>query len=185
MNVGIIIFIIFSIISFISSVIEKQNKDKQKNGRIKTSNGLTGIQHVQQTLGQLEKEFNEFKQHPDKKIKEIEKRFISQESAQQIQPIQDKARLKDKKEMIERGAAKKIKAFEEKVHKKEILSLAERIAKIEADPHLSPRQKMNRINMIRMEDDIDRASSLVEFTPESTLKGIIFSEILGPPKSRR
>ncbi|MCU7556878.1 hypothetical protein [Macrococcus capreoli] len=199
MNVGFIIFIIFSIISLVSSLIEKNNKDKSKE----TSNDKAGksskvyeevqsiYKQMQQSVGTLEKEINALKNNPEAKLKEVEKRLERQpKNAKQSKKATQKvkhaaAALKDEKRPIERSAAKKIQAFEEKLHAKEMLSLSERIAKIEADPHLSPRQKMNRINMIRMEEDIDRASSLVDFTPDSTLKGIIFSEILGSPKARR
>lgn len=191
MSTGFIIFIIFSVISLVSSWLEQSKKDKAAQAKrpapTSKSQVNSAMERLTQSLGNLEKELKDFKQHPEAKIKEIEKRLDSSKQSKKIEKkVKNKAaELKDEKRPIERSAAKKIKAFEEKIQAKEKLTLAERIAKIEADPHLSPRQKMNRINMIRMEDDIDRASSLVEFTPDSTLKGIIFSEILGPPKARR
>lgn len=193
MDVGFIIFIIFTIISVVTSLIENANKKKANQSKRPIStkqqvNSKNVFSQLQQSIGNLEKEFTDFKNNPEAKLKEIEKRIDSgsKQTRKLEQQVKNKAsEVKDQKRPVERSAAKKIQAFEEKIQAKEKLSLAERIAKIEADPHLSPRQKMNRINMIRMEDDIDSAGSLVDFTPENTLKGIIYSEILGPPKARR
>lgn len=193
MNIGFIIFIIFSIISLVSSMIEKSNKEKAKQVKRPLStkeqvDSKSVMKQLQSTLGSLEKEFTDFKNNPEAKLKEIEKRIETgnKNVAKVEKKVKNKAaEVKDQKRPIERSAAKKIQEFEDKLQAKEKLSLAERIAKVEADPHLSPRQKMNRINMIRMEEDINQASSLVEMTPENTLKGMIFSEILGPPKARR
>ncbi|RAI82394.1 hypothetical protein BFS35_001540 [Macrococcoides goetzii] len=193
MDVGFIIFIIFTIISVVTSLNENANKKKANQSKRPIStkqqvNSKNVFSQLQQSIGNLEKEFTDFKNNPEAKLKEIEKRIDagSKQTRKLEQQVKNKAsEVKDQKRPVERSAAKKIQAFEEKIQTKEKLSLAERIAKIEADPHLSPRQKMNRINMIRMEDDIDRAGSLVDFTPENTLKGIIYSEILGPPKARR
>ncbi|MCH4984179.1 hypothetical protein AB4G91_02550 [Macrococcoides goetzii] len=193
MDVGFIIFIIFTIISVVTSIIENANKKKANQSKRPIStkqqvNSKNVFSQLQQSIGNLEKEFTDFKNNPQAKLKEIEKRIDagSKQTRKLEQQVKNKAsEVKDQKRPVERSAAKKIQAFEEKIQAKEKLSLAERIEKIEADPHLSPRQKMNRINMIRMEDDIDSAGSLVDFTPENTLKGIIYSEILGPPKARR
>lgn len=193
MDVGFIIFIIFTIISVVTSLIENANKKKANQSKRPIStkqqvNSKNVFSQLQQSIGNLEKEFTDFKNNPEAKLKEIEKRIDtgSKQTRKLEKQVKNKAsEVKDQKRPVERSAAKKIQAFEEKIQAKEKLSLAERIAKIEADPHLSPRQKMNRINMIRMEDDIDSAGSLVDFTPENTLKGIIYSEILGPPKARR
>ncbi|TDM42598.1 hypothetical protein ETI06_05385 [Macrococcoides goetzii] len=193
MDVGFIIFIIFTIISVVTSLIENANKKKANQSKRPIStkqqvNSKNVFSQLQQSIGNLEKEFTDFKNNPEAKLKEIEKRIDagSKQNRKVEQQVKNKAsEVKDQKRPVERSAAKKIQAFEEKIQAKEKLSLAERIAKIEADPHLSPRQKMNRINMIRMEDDIDGAGSFVDFTPENTLKGIIYSEILGPPKARR
>ncbi|WP_414053578.1 hypothetical protein ACMGE6_09445 [Macrococcus equi] len=192
MSTGFIIFIIFSVISLVSSLIEKSNKEKNPNVKRKVSTTQQGskqvMKQIQTTMESLEKEFTEFKKHPEAMVNENERRLTNDKK--QNNNIKRKAQnkaseLKDEKQQVERSAAKKIQAFEEKIVAKEKLSLAERIAKVEADPHLSPRQKMNRINMIRMENDIDNAGSIIDFTPENTLKGIIYSEILGPPKARR
>ncbi|UTH15342.1 hypothetical protein [Macrococcus epidermidis] len=193
MDVGFIIFIIFTIISVVTSIIENANKKKANQSKRPIStkqqvNSKNVFTQLQQSIGNLEKEFTDFKNNPQAKLKEIENRIDagSKQTRKLEQQVKNKAsEVKDQKRPVERSAAKKIQAFEEKIQAKEKLSLAERIEKIEADPHLSPRQKMNRINMIRMEDDIDSAGSLVDFTPENTLKGIIYSEILGPPKARR
>ncbi|MFC6291268.1 hypothetical protein BHU61_05425 [Macrococcus epidermidis] len=193
MDVGFIIFIIFTIISVVTSIIENANKKKANQSKRPIStkqqvNSKNVFTQLQQSIGNLEKEFTDFKNNPQAKLKEIENRIDagSKQTQKLEQQVKNKAsEVKDQKRPVERSAAKKIQAFEEKIQAKEKLSLAERIEKIEADPHLSPRQKMNRINMIRMEDDIDSAGSLVDFTPENTLKGIIYSEILGPPKARR
>ena len=193
MDVGFIIFIIFTIISVVTSIIENANKKKANQSKRPIStkqqvNSKNVFTQLQQSIGNLEKEFTDFKNNPQAKLKDIEKRIDagSKQTRKLEQQVKNKAsEVKDQKRPVERSAAKKIQAFEEKIQAKEKLSLAERIEKIEADPHLSPRQKMNRINMIRMEDDIDSAGSLVDFTPENTLKGIIYSEILGPPKARR
>ncbi|TDM46420.1 hypothetical protein ETI08_06985 [Macrococcoides goetzii] len=193
MDVGFIIFIIFTIISVVTSLIENANKKKANQSKRPIStkqqvNSKNVFSQLQQSIGNLEKEFTDFKNNPEAKLKEIEKRIDagSKQNRKVEQQVKNKAsEVKDQKRPVERSAAKKIQAFEEKIQAKEKLSLAERIAKIEADPHLSPRQKMNRINIIRMEDDIDGAGSFVDFTPENTLKGIIYSEILGPPKARR
>ncbi|WP_414055061.1 hypothetical protein [Macrococcus equi] len=192
MSTGFIIFIIFSVISLVSSLIEKSNKEKNPNVKRNVSTTQQGskqvMKQIQTTMESLEKEFTEFKKHPEAMLNENERRLTNDKI--QNNNIKRKAQnkaseLKDEKQQVERSAAKKIQAFEEKIVAKEKLSLAERIAKVEADPHLSPRQKMNRINMIRMENDIDNAVSIIDFTPENTLKGIIYSEILGPPKARR
>lgn len=193
MDVGFIIFIIFTIISVVTSIIENANKKKANQSKRPIStkqqvNSKNVFSQLQQSIDNLEKEFTDFKNNPQAKLKEIEKRIDagSKQTRKLEQQVKNKvSEVKDQKRPVERSAAKKIQAFEEKIQAKEKLSLAERIEKIEADPHLSPRQKMNRINMIRMEDDIDSAGSLVDFTPENTLKGIIYSEILGPPKARR
>lgn len=193
MDVGFIIFIIFTIISVVTSIIENANKKKANQSKRPIStkqqvNSKNVFSQLQQSIDNLEKEFTDFKNNPQAKLKEIEKRIDagSKQTRKLEQQVKNKAsEVKDQKRPVERSAAKKIQEFEEKIQAKEKLSLAERIEKIEADPHLSPRQKMNRINMIRMEDDIDSAGSLVDFTPENTLKGIIYSEILGPPKARR
>ncbi|MCG7420107.1 hypothetical protein MHJ97_06595 [Macrococcus epidermidis] len=193
MDVGFIIFIIFTIISVVTSIIENANKKKANQSKRPIStkqqvNSKNVFTQLQQSIGNLEKEFTDFKNNPQAKLKDIENRIDagSKQTQKLEQQVKNKAsEVKDQKRPVERSAAKKIQAFEEKIQAKEKLSLAERIEKIEADPHLSPRQKMNRINMIRMEDDIDSAGSLVDFTPENTLKGIIYSEILGPPKARR
>ncbi|WP_414042894.1 hypothetical protein ACMGE9_11450 [Macrococcus sp. EM39E] len=193
MNIGFIIFIIFTIISVVSSLIENANKQKAKQVKKPMStkqqvDSKNVFSQFQKTIGSLEKEFTDFKNNPEAKLKEIEKRIESgNKSVKKVEQVTKNkaAEVKEQKRPVERSAAKKNQAFEDKKQAKEKLSLAERIAKIEADTHLSPRQKMNRINMIRMEEDIDSASSLVEITPENTLKGIIFSEILGPPKARR
>lgn len=193
MDVGFIIFIIFTIISVVTSIIENANKKKANQSKRPIStkqqvNSKNVFSQLQQSIDNLEKEFTDFKNNPQAKLKEIEKRIDagSKQTRKLEQQVKNKAsEVKDQKRPVERSAAKKIQAFEEKIQAKEKLSLAERIEKIEADPHLSPRQKMNRINMIRMEDDIDSAGSLVDFTPENTLKGIIYSEILGPSKARR
>lgn len=193
MSTGFIVFIIFTVISIVSSINEKANKQKAKQVKRPISskqqvNSKNVFSQLQKSMGNLEKEFTDFKKNPEAKLKEIEQRIEkgNKQTRNVEQQVKNKiAEAKDQERPIERSAAKKIQAFEEKIQTKETLSLAERIATIEADSHLSPRQKMNRINMIRMEDDIDRASSLVDFTPENTLKGIIYSEILGPPKARR
>lgn len=193
MSTGFIVFIIFTVISIVSSINENANKQKAKQVKRSISskqqvNSKNVFSQLQKSMGNLEKEFIDFKKNPEAKLKEIEQRIEkgNKQTRNVEQQVKNKvAEAKDQERPIERSAAKKIQAFEEKIQTKETLSLAERIATIEADSHLSPRQKMNRINMIRMEDDIDRASSLVDFTPENTLKGIIYSEILGPPKARR
>ncbi|ATD30175.1 hypothetical protein KYI11_07835 [Macrococcoides bohemicum] len=193
MSTGFIVFIIFTVISIVSSINENANKQKAKQVKRPISskqqvNSKNVFSQLQKSMGNLEKEFTDFKKNPEAKLKEIEQRIEkgNKQTRNVEQQVKNKiAEAKDQERPIERSAAKKIQAFEEKIQTKETLSLAERIATIEADSHLSPRQKMNRINMIRMEDDIDRASSLVDFTPENTLKGIIYSEILGPPKARR
>lgn len=193
MSTGFIVFIIFTVISIVSSINENANKQKAKQVKRPISskqqvNSKNVFSQLQKSMGNLEKEFTDFKKNPEAKLKEIEQRIEkgNNQTRNVEQQVKNKvAEAKDQERPIERSAAKKIQAFEEKIQTKETLSLAERIATIEADSHLSPRQKMNRINMIRMEDDIDRASSLVDFTPENTLKGIIYSEILGPPKARR
>lgn len=193
MSTGFIVFIIFTVISIVSSINENANKQKAKQVKRPISskqqvNSKNVFSQLQKSMGNLEKEFTDFKKNPEAKLKEIEQRIEkgNKQTRNVEQQVKNKvAEAKDPERPIERSAAKKIQAFEEKIQTKETLSLAERIATIEADSHLSPRQKMNRINMIRMEDDIDRASSLVDFTPENTLKGIIYSEILGPPKARR
>jgi len=193
MSTGFIVFIIFTVISIVSSINENANKQKAKQVKRPISskqqvNSKNVFSQLQKSMGNLEKEFTDFKKNPEAKLKEIEQRIEkgNKQTRNVEQQVKNKVvEAKDKERPIERSAAKKIQAFEEKIQTKETLSLAERIATIEADSHLSPRQKMNRINMIRMEDDIDRASSLVDFTPENTLKGIIYSEILGPPKARR
>ncbi|WP_414046252.1 hypothetical protein ACMGE7_06975 [Macrococcus equi] len=192
MSTGFIIFIIFSVISLVSSLIEKSNKEKNPNVKRKVSTTQQGskqvMKQIQTTMESLEKEFTEIKKHPEAMLNENERRLTNDKKQNNTikRKAQNKAsELKDEKQHVERSAAKKIQAFEEKIVAKEKLSLAERIAKVEADPHLSPRQKMNRINMIRMENDIDNAGSIIDFTPENTLKGIIYSEILGPPKARR
>lgn len=193
MSTGFIVFIIFTVISIVSSINENANKQKAKQVKRPISskqqvNSKNVFSQLQKSMGNLEKEFTDFKKNPEAKLKEIEQRIEkgNKQTRNVEQQVKNKiAEAKDQERPIERSAAKKIQAFEEKIQTKETLSLAERIATIEADSHLSPRQKMNRINMIRMEDDFDRASSLVDFTPENTLKGIIYSEILGPPKARR
>ncbi|MFC6117460.1 hypothetical protein ACFPVV_02350 [Macrococcoides bohemicum] len=193
MSTGFIVFIIFTVISIVSSINENANKQKAKQVKRPISskqqvNSKNVFSQLQKSMGNLEKEFTDFKKNPEAKLKEIEQRIEKgyKQTRNVEQQVKNKvAEAKDQERPIERSAAKKIQAFEEKIQSEETLSLAERIATIEADSHLSPRQKMNRINMIRMEDDIDRASSLVDFTPENTLKGIIYSEILGPPKARR
>ncbi len=193
MSTGFIVFIIFTVIRIVSSINENANKQKAKQVKRPISskqqvNSKNVFSQLQKSMGNLEKEFTDFKKNPEAKLKEIEQRIEkgNKQTRNVEQQVKNKvAEAKDQERPIERSAAKKIQAFEEKIQTKETLSLAERIATIEADSHLSPRQKMNRINMIRMEDDIDRASSLVDFTPENTLKGIIYSEILGPPKARR
>lgn len=193
MSTGFIVFIIFTVISIVSSINENANKQKAKQVKRPISskqqvNSKNVFSQLQKSMGNLEKEFTDFKKNPEAKLKEIEQRIEkgNKQTRNVEQQVKNKiAEAKDQERPIERSAAKKIQSFEEKIQTKETLSLAERIATIEADSHLSPRQKMNRINMIRMEDDIDRASSLVDFTPENTLKGIIYSEILGPPKARK
>lgn len=193
MDVGFIIFVIFTIISVVTSLIEKANKNKAIQSKRPMStkqqvNSKNVFSQLHQSFGNLEKEYTEFKKNPEAKLKEIEQRIDagSKQTRKVEQQVKNKVtEVSEHKRPIERSAAKKIQAFEDKIQAKEKLSLAERIAKIESDPHLSPRQKMNRINMIRMEDDIDREGSLIDFTPENTLKGIIYSEILGPPKARR
>lgn len=193
MSTGFIVFIIFTVISIVSSINENANKQKAKQVKRPISskqqvNSKNVFSQLQKSMGNLEKEFTDFKKNPEAKLKEIEQRIEkgNKQTRNVEQQVKNKVvEAKDQERPIERSAAKKIQAFEEKIQTKETLSLVERIATIEADSHLSPRQKMNRINMIRMEDDIDRASSLVDFTPENTLKGIIYSEILGPPKARR
>lgn len=193
MSTGFIVFIIFTVISIVSSINENANKQKAKQVKRPISskqqvNSKNVFSQLQKSMGNLEKEFTDFKKNPEAKLKEIEQRIEkgNKQTRNVEQQVKNKvAEAKDQERPIERSAGKKIQAFEEKIQTKETLSLAERIATIEADSHLSPRQKMNRINMIRMEDDIDRASSLVDFTPENTLKGIIYSEILSPPKARR
>ncbi len=193
MSTGFIVFIIFTVISIVSSINENANKQKAKQVKRPISskqqvNSKNVFSQLQKSMGNLEKEFTDFKKNPEAKLKEIEQRIEkgNKQTRNVEQQVKNKiAEAKDQERPIERSAAKKIQAFEEKIQTKETLSLAERIATIEADSHLSPRQKMNRINMIRMEDDIDSAGSLVDFTPENTLKGIIYSEILGPPKARK
>lgn len=193
MSTGFIVFIIFTVISIVSSINENANKQKAKQVKRSISskqqvNSKNVFSQLQKSMGNLEKEFTDFKKNPEAKLKEIEQRIEkgNKQTRNVEQQVKNKvAEAKDQERPIERSAAKKIQVFKEKIQTKETLSLAERIATIEADSHLSPRQKMNRINMIRMEDDIDRASSLVDFTPENTLKGIIYSEILGPPKARK
>ncbi|MBC9873171.1 hypothetical protein [Macrococcoides bohemicum] len=193
MSTGFIVFIIFTVISIVSSINENANKQKAKQVKRPISskqqvNSKNVFSQLQKSMGNLEKEFTDFKKNPEAKLKEIEQRIEkgNKQTRNVEQQVKNKiAEAKDQERPIERSAAKKIQTFEEKIQTKETLSLAERIATIEADSHLSPRQKMNRINMIRMEDDIDSAGSLVDFTPDNTLKGIIYSEILGPPKARK
>lgn len=194
MNVGFIVFVIFTVISVISSISENVKKEKSKqakfNKKVKSTREQVEtkslMKQVQKSFGMLENDLKDLKNNPEKKLKEIERRIDSGSKMKQSVPKQSKVtELKKDKPSLERSAQKKIEAFEDKIQSKENQSLEQQIEKIKADTHLSPRQKMNRINMIRMEADIDNAASVVEFTPESTLKGIIFSEILSPPKAKR
>ncbi|TDM13106.1 hypothetical protein [Macrococcus lamae] len=64
-------------------------------------------------------------------------------------------------------------------------SIEEKMAAIMTDEHLSERQKMQRINSITENDLTENHEQLLDFSKHNLVQGIVLSEVLAPPKSKR
>lgn len=177
MSIGLILFIL-GVIYSIYEWIAEENKKKKKQTPYKTK-----VQkHAEKEQRQKSKieQIKAFEARVNENVEKIEnagKKVLSEAETVTNRMQQEQNKVIEKQKRQSRQKVSEVK--------KHHMTLNDKIDRIQADPHLSERQKINRIQSLMMEQDIENAQFELDLSKKSLVNGIILSEVLNKPKSLR